>query len=122
MFKQQAATLHLSGPSVSRLSACLLFFFAAHLATDPAFAQRRMYKCVDAEGKTYYTQTPPSECLGRDTQVLNPRSGSVVKRIEGQLTPEQRAQREEEKQTKEGREGRAGSRGTPQECGFAEYL
>ena len=51
-------------------------------ATAPALAQQqapqRMYKCVDAKGKTYYTQIPPRECLGRDSQELN-KSGTVVK-------------------------------------------
>jgi len=50
-------------------------------ATAPALAQQapqRMYKCVDAKGKVYYTQIPPRECLGRDAQELN-KSGMVVK-------------------------------------------
>jgi hypothetical protein len=54
-------------------------------AAAPALAQQptpqHMYKCVDARGKTYYTQVPPPECLGRDTQELN-KSGMVVKRSE----------------------------------------
>src|SRR5580765_2944395 len=48
------------------------------LAAAPAAAQQRMYKCVDAKGKTYYTQVPPPECLGRDTQELN-KSGSLIR-------------------------------------------
>lgn len=74
--------------------------FAIGLASSTAQAQGRMYKCVDAKGKTYYTQTPPSECLGRDTEVLSSKSGSVVRKIEGQLTPEQQAQRDEERKRK----------------------
>ena len=73
---------------------------AIGLASGAAQAQGRMYKCVDAKGKTYYTQTPPSECLGRDTEVLSSKSGSVVRKIEGQLTPEQQAQRDEERKKK----------------------
>ena len=40
--------------------------------TPPAAAQAqgRMYKCVDASGKTFYTQTPPKECLGRTVDEL----------------------------------------------------
>jgi hypothetical protein len=72
----------------------------ACLAAGTAQSQGRMYKCVDAKGKTYYTQTPPSECLGRDTEVLSSKSGSVVRKIEGQLTPEQQAQRDEERKKK----------------------
>jgi uncharacterized protein DUF4124 len=44
-------------------------------------APQRMYKCVDAKGKVYYTQVPPRECLGRDTQELN-KSGSVMRKTE----------------------------------------
>ena len=53
----------------------------------------RIYKCTDAKGKTYVTQTPPPECLGRPTEVLNNR-GTVVGRDEGVLTPEQQAKRD----------------------------
>jgi hypothetical protein len=40
-----------------------------------------MYKCTDARGKVYYTQVPPRECLGRDTQELN-KSGTLIRRSE----------------------------------------
>ncbi len=75
---------------------------AALIATLPlsGHAQtKRIYKCTDAQGKTYVTQTPPPECLGRPTEVLNSR-GAVVSRDEGMLTPQQLAQREEEKKKK----------------------
>jgi type II secretory pathway pseudopilin PulG len=51
----------------------------------PAFAQQspqanqRMYKCTDARGKTYYTQVPPRECLGRETTEMS-KSGTVVQK------------------------------------------
>ena len=76
------------------------YFLAASFMAGTAQAQSRMYKCVDAKGKTYYTQTPPAECLGRDTEVLSTKSGSVMKRIEGQITPEQQAKRDEERKKK----------------------
>jgi hypothetical protein len=67
----------------------------------PATAQLRMYKCVDAKGKTYYTQIPPPECLGRDTQELN-KSGTRIRTTprEIPLTPEQQATREAERKKK----------------------
>src|SRR5262245_25284593 len=57
-----------------------LAMFLLLCAAAPALAQapQRMYKCVDAKGKVYYTQVPPRECLGRDTQELN-KQGMVVK-------------------------------------------
>lgn len=60
----------------------------------------RVIKCADAKGKVYYTQTPPPECLGRATEEIDRKSGTVVKRSEGQITPEQLAQREEERKKK----------------------
>ena len=60
----------------------------------------RVIKCADGKGKVYYTQTPPPECLGRATEEIDRKSGTVVKRSEGQLTPEQLAQREEERKKK----------------------
>lgn len=75
---------------------------AGLILSAPVQAQgsaKRMYKCTDSKGKVYVTQTPPPECLGRPTDVLNSR-GSVVARDEGALTAEQMAQREEEKKRK----------------------
>lgn len=71
------------------------------LAAAPACAQAHLYKCKDGKGKTYYTQTPPTECLGKEMDELN-KQGTVVKRREAALTPEQLAAREaEEKRKKE---------------------
>lgn len=72
----------------------LLSVFA--LSVFGADAANRIYKCTDAKGKIYVTQTPPPECLGRPTDVLN-RGGTVVQRDEGMLTEQQLAQREAEK-------------------------
>ncbi len=65
------------------------------LAVAPAAAQQRMYKCVDAKGKVYYTQVPPPECLGRDTQELD-KSGTPMRKSQtpAALTPEQQKARE----------------------------
>jgi len=92
-------------PSIALL--CLML-----LAAAPAAAQQRMYKCVDAKGKVYYTQVPPAECLGRETQELS-KSGTVIRRNKpaSVLTPEQQRAQEaaskkkidEEEQAKEER-------------------
>ncbi|MBK5104463.1 MAG: DUF4124 domain-containing protein [Burkholderiales bacterium] len=70
------------------------------LAAAPASAQTRMIKCKDSKGRTYYTQTPPPECLGKEMEELS-RQGSVLKKREAALTPEQRDEREAEQQRKE---------------------
>ena len=82
------------------------------LAAAPAAAQERMYKCVDAKGKVYYTQVPPPQCLGRETQELS-KSGTVIRTTKPRSAlsaDQQRAQEEarkkkfeEEEQAKEER-------------------
>jgi hypothetical protein len=69
------------------------------LAVAPAAAQERMYKCVDARGKVYYTQVPPPECLGRDTQELN-KSGTLIRKNPAAMTPAQEQAREAERRKK----------------------
>src|SRR5712691_1905387 len=73
------------------------FLCSTLLAVAPAAAQERMYKCVDAKGKVYYTQVPPVECLGRDTQELN-KSGTPMQKSQTPtaLTPQQQKAREAE--------------------------
>lgn len=83
-----------------RSQAAVFLFTLALLA--PAMAQQapqRMYKCTDARGKVYYTQVPPRECLGRDTQELN-KSGTVIRKTERPLTPAELQAREAEKKKK----------------------
>ena len=63
----------------SQVTIFLLICAVPALAQQPA--NQRMYKCVDARGKVYYTQVPPRECLGRDTQELN-KSGMVINKAE----------------------------------------
>lgn len=71
---------------------------ATALAPIASQAQSRMYKCVDASGKTYYTQTPPKECQGRTVDELDKRA-NVTRRNEV-LTPEQQAARDAERKKK----------------------
>src|SRR3977135_4369910 len=82
-------------------SRTMVFLCSTVLALAPAAAQERMYKCVDARGKVYYTQVPPPECLGRDTQELN-KSGSLIRRNPAvvPLTPAQEQAREAERKKK----------------------
>jgi len=73
------------------------------LASAPASAQQRMFKCKDAQGKTYYTQTPPAECQGKELDEMS-RQGTVVKKRDAALTPEQIAAREAEDKRKKDEE------------------
>jgi hypothetical protein len=75
------------------LSRTIYFFLLAAFLAAPAAAQQRMYKCVDAKGRVYYTQIPPQECLGRATDEIS-KSGRVMHKNEPTPTPEQQAARE----------------------------
>jgi len=79
----------------------MMFLCSTLLAAAPAAAQERMYKCVDARGKVYYTQVPPPECLGRDTQELN-KSGTLIRKNPAviPLSPAQEQAREAERRKK----------------------
>ena len=82
-------------------SRTMVFLCSTLLALAPAAAQERMYKCVDARGRVYYTQVPPPECLGRDTQELN-KSGTLIRKNPAAvpLTPAQEQAREAERRKK----------------------
>ncbi len=86
----------------------------ALLAAAPAAAQQRMYKCVDAKGKVYYTQLPPRECLGRETQELSG-SARVIKRIEPPPTAAERAKLEAQREAENKRKQEADLKAKEQE-------
>src|SRR5260221_12879265 len=87
--------------SLTKRSQATPFVCLTLLAAAPAAAQERMYKCIDAKGKTYYTQVPPPECLGRDTQELN-KSGTLIRKNPAviRLSPAQEQAREAERKKK----------------------
>jgi len=63
-------------------------------ARDAAIdAQVRSYRCVGADGKKYYGSTRPAQCAGVAVEALSGQ-GTVLRRIEPPLTPEQRAAKE----------------------------
>ncbi len=75
-------------------SAALLATLA--LAISPAQAQTKLYKWVDANGKVHYTDKIPTEAAGRASEELN-KQGTVIRRNDAALTPEQREQAEQER-------------------------
>src|SRR3954463_10716786 len=81
-----------------------IFLLLTAVAVAPAWGQQgpapsqRMYKCVDAKGKVYYTQLPPAECAGRASQELNKSGTVVIRRNEAALTPEERAKVDAERE------------------------
>lgn len=79
-------------------SQAVMFLCLTALAAAPAAAQGRMYKCVDTKGKTFYTQIPPPECLGRETQEIN--KAGMLKKIERPVSPAELQAREAERKKK----------------------
>jgi len=76
----------------------MLVVLCALLVAGTASAQK-LYKYVDENGRTRYTDRPPIDMTGRASDVLNSQ-GTVVKRNAGALTPEELAAREEEERKK----------------------
>ncbi|MCG6877050.1 MAG: DUF4124 domain-containing protein [Betaproteobacteria bacterium] len=76
----------------------LFIVFCALLAAGTAGAQK-LYKYVDENGRTRYTDRPPIDMTGRASEQLNSQ-GTVVRRNAAALTPEEIAAREEEERKK----------------------
>jgi Domain of unknown function (DUF4124) len=76
----------------------LFIVFCTVLAAGPAAAQK-LYKYVDENGRTRYTDRPPIDMTGRASEQLSPQ-GTVIKRTSPALTPEEIAVREEEERKK----------------------
>jgi hypothetical protein len=53
------------------------------LALPPLGASAQTYRCVGSDGKKYYEQTIPPQCVGQRVDVLNSQ-GQVTRRIEPQ--------------------------------------
>lgn len=61
----------------------------------PLAADAQSYRCTGKDGKRYYGATIPPQCVGLTVEQLSPQ-GVVVRRIEGQMSPEERAKRDAE--------------------------
>jgi hypothetical protein len=76
----------------------LFIVFCTLLAAGPAAAQK-LYKYVDENGHTRYTDRPPIDMTGRGSEQLNSQ-GTVIKRTAPALTPEEIAAQQEEARKK----------------------
>ncbi|MBL8525475.1 MAG: DUF4124 domain-containing protein [Betaproteobacteria bacterium] len=71
------------------------------LATLAATSAHATYKCVDEKGITHYGDTMPPQCAKKEITEMS-KQGSVVKKYEAPLTPEQlKAQAEERERRRE---------------------
>lgn len=73
----------------------IVIALAVFAAALPLALQAQTVRCVGKDGKKYFGQTVPSQCLGQAIEYLD-KSGNVVKRVAAALTPEQRAAKEAE--------------------------
>lgn len=81
--------------------------FAAVVAFSlPFAAEAQTYRCTGKDGKKYYGATIPPQCIGVTVEQISPQ-GVVVRRIEGQMSPEEKAKREAEAKAAAEREDQA---------------
>lgn len=76
-----------------------VLFIAAAAFASTAFAQAKLYKWTDANGKVHYTDKLPTESAGRASEELN-KQGTVLRRNSAPLTAEERAEAEQERKRK----------------------
>lgn len=76
---------------------------AAALAALPLSAAAQSYRCVGKDGKKYYGQSVPMQCVGQPTEQLNAQ-GLVVRRIDAQASAADQAARAKEAEEKRKRD------------------
>jgi predicted RNase H-like nuclease (RuvC/YqgF family) len=75
----------------------------AGLALAPLAADAQSYRCTGKDGKKYYGQAMPMECLGLPVEQLNAQ-GMVIKRFDAQASAGDRAKKEAEEEDRKKRE------------------
>ena len=58
---------------------------AAALALAPLAAGAQSFRCTGKDGKKYYGQSVPLQCLGQPVEQLNAQ-GMVIKRMDAQVS------------------------------------
>ena len=73
------------------------------LASLPLAAEAQSYRCVGKDGKKYYGQSVPPQCVGLPMEQLNAQ-GLVVRHIDAQASADERAKKESEETDRKKRE------------------
>ena len=76
---------------------------AAGLALAPLAAEAQSYRCTGSDGKKYYGQSVPPQCLGLPVEQLNSQ-GMVIKRYDAQASAADRAKKEADDEERKKRE------------------
>ena len=69
------------------------------IATLPLDLQAQTVRCVGKDGKKYFGQTLPPQCVGQAAEYLD-KSGNITRRTEAAMTQEQRLAKEAEEKKK----------------------
>ena len=93
---------------------------AATLALLPFAAEAQSYRCVGKDGKKYYGQSLPPQCLGQPAEQLNAQ-GMVVKRIDPQASAAERAKKEADEEDRKKRESQSKEEGRRNRALLATY-
>jgi len=75
----------------------------AGLVLAPLAAEAQSFRCVGKDGKKYYGQAIPPQCLGLPVEELNSQ-GMVVKRYDAQASAADRAKKEADEEDRKKRE------------------
>jgi hypothetical protein len=73
------------------------------IAAVPLAAEAQSYRCVGKDGKKYYGQSVPPQCVGLPIEQLNAQ-GLVIKHIDAQATADERAKKDAEDADRKKRE------------------
>ena len=93
---------------------------AATLALLPFAADAQSYRCVGKDGKKYYGQSLPMECLGQPAEQLNAQ-GMVIKRIDPQASAAERERKVAEDEERKKREAASKEEGRRNRALLATY-
>ena len=81
----------------------LRIFLVITIAALPFAAEAQSYRCVGKDGKKYYGQSVPPQCVGLPVEQLNAQ-GLVIKHIDAQATADERAKKEADEADRKKRE------------------
>ena len=93
---------------------------AATLALLPFAADAQSYRCVGKDGKKYYGQSLPPQCLGQPAEQLNAQ-GMVIKRIDPQASAAERERKVAEDEERQKREAMSKEEGRRNRALLATY-
>ena len=90
------------------------------IAVVPMAAEAQSYRCVGKDGKKYYGQSVPPQCVGLPIEQLNAQ-GLVVRHIDAQATADERAKKEADDADRKKREAASKEEGRRDRALLATY-